>query len=458
MATQRVPLFESKLPKEITAQEAYEIAKDAYVYAYPLILQAITLRQMTNFAEPTGIPGQGPFNRFSHSPAFPPSDFKMVVCANVDTLYSVASLDLFAEPVVLSVPPVDRFFVLQMLSLWTDVFAAPGTRTTGRNKARDFLIVGPGSSKQPQSALATIKSPTRYVLIAGRTQTNGVADYENVHKIQEGYKIMPLSAWGNGDYKPPQGVVDPNVDMKTPPPAQVDRMDASKFFALFAELLKDNPPGPLDYPMIHRLERVGLKVGQGFDVNSVPAEIKQALERATADGKSLVVELGNKASGKGGKGWVYSRTGGAFGVNYRQRAATAYSALGENLPEDAVYPATSADTEGHPLDGNKSYILHFEKSRIPPVDAFWSVTAYDTDGYFIPNRVRRQALGDRDTLHFNGDGSLDIYIQADSPGGDKESNWLPVATAPFRLLMRLYSPRDEVLDGTWTPPPVRRIS
>ena len=167
--------------------------------------------------------------------------------------------------------------------------------------------------------------------------------------------------------------------------------------------------------------------------------------------------LTRKAAGEGGKGWVYNTTGGSFGVNYRDRAAVAYYALGMNLPQDAVYPSLSTDSEGQRLDGTRKYVLHFEKGKFPPVDAFWSVTAYDADGYFIPNALKRQAIGDRDKLQLNADGSLDLYIQADSPGSDKEANRLPVAKTPFTLLMRLYSPKSEILDGSWTPPAVKRV-
>src|SRR5882762_3289981 len=263
----------------ISEQEAYEIAKEAYVYAYPLLLMDAFMRQGTNYAEPTGIVTQAPYNQFSHARAFPPADFKAVVRPNVDTLYSSANLDLGPEPVVLSVPATDRYFMLPLLSLWTDVFAVPGARTTGRNTAREFLLVGPGWRGEAPAGLEIIRSPTRFVGIGGRTQTNGVADYENVHQIQAGYKLTPLSAWGKGEYVPPKGKVDPAIDMKTPPPAQVDKMDAATFFARFAELLKDNPPGPFDYPMIHRLERIGFKAGQNFDLNGAPPQIKQAFDR-----------------------------------------------------------------------------------------------------------------------------------------------------------------------------------
>jgi hypothetical protein len=188
----------SATPHEMFGQEAYEIVKDAYVYAYPLLLSDLTLRQQTNFAEPTGKLAQAPLNQFSHATGFTPPDWKVVVRPNVDTLYSPATLDLGPEPVVLSVPATDRYFVLPMMSLWTDMFAVPGTRTTGRNTAQDFLLVGPNWRGDAPAGLEIIRSPTRIMNIGGRTQTNGVADYENVHKIQEGYKLTPLSAWGKG--------------------------------------------------------------------------------------------------------------------------------------------------------------------------------------------------------------------------------------------------------------------
>ena len=441
-----------------TDQEAYEIARDAYVYAYPLVLMDAFMRQGTNYTEPTGIVTQAPYNQFSHAKAFPPSDFKAVVRPNVDTLYSSANLDLGPEPVVLSVPATDRYFMLPLLSFWTDVFAVPGSRTTGRNTAREFLLVGPSWSGETPAGLEIIRSPTRFVGIGGRTQTNGVADYENVHRIQAGYKLTPLSAWDKGEYVPAKSKVDPAIDMKTPPPVQVEKMNAATYFARFAALLKDNPPGPFDYPIIHRLERVGFQAGQDFDLNAAPAEIEQAFGQGTAHGRALVAKAAKQASGEGGKGWVYTTRSGVYGVDYLYRAAIALCCLGENLPQDAVYPSLSVDSEGEPLDGNQNYVLHFDKGKWPPVDAFWSVTAYDTDGYFIPNAPNRLALGDRDKLVGNADGALDLYIQTGSPGVDKETNWLPVAKAPFTLLMRLYSPRNDVLDGSWTPPAVKRVN
>ncbi len=439
----------------VSDQEAYSIAKDAYVYAYPLVLTYLTAKQTTNYAEPTGIPTQAPVNQFSHAREFTPVDFKAVVRPNMDTLYSPAVLDLGPEPIILSVPATDRYFMLPLMSLWTDVFAVPGTRTTGANTARDFLLVSPLWQGTTPDGLEIIRSPTRYLDIVGRTKANGPEDYEAVHKVQAGYKLTPLSAWGKGDYVPPKGQVDPSIDMKTPPPVQVDRMDAAAYFGTFAELLNDNPPNAVDYPTIHRLERLGFKLGQPFDLDALPENVKKVFERAMADGNALVLAEGKKAGGEGVKGWVYTTHSGAYGVDYLYRAAIAQCCLGENLAQDAVYPSLAVDSDGKPFNGSNNYVLRFEKGKLPPVSGFWSVTVYDKDGYFIPNVISRQAIGDRSNLAANADGSVDIFIQADSPGKDKEANWLPVAAGQsFNLLMRLYWPSEGVLEGAWTPPPV----
>jgi hypothetical protein len=190
--------------QSLSAEEAREIAREAYIYAYPLVLMDVTRQQLTNYAEPSGRPGQGPPNQFIHLREFPDPKFKIVIRPNADTLYSSAWLDLKAEPVVLSVPATDRYFMLPMLSMWSDVFAVPGTRTTGPNNARTFIVVGPGWSGNVPSGMELIKSPTRYVWFIGRTQTNGKADYDNVRKIQDGYKLTMLNGWGQSDYTPPQ--------------------------------------------------------------------------------------------------------------------------------------------------------------------------------------------------------------------------------------------------------------
>jgi len=442
---------------QVSEAEARQIAKDAYVYAYPLVLHDVTIRRLANVSEPTGALGEAPFNQFAHARDLSTPAFRTVIRPNVDTLYSAAWLDLDPEPLVLSVPAVDRYFLLPLASLWTDVFAVPGTRTTGRNTARNFLIVGPRWRGTPPAGMEVIRSPTRIAAIGGRTQVNGPTDLDAVRRIQQTYRLTPLSAWGKAAWSPPKGTVDPNIQMKLRPPVQVANMDAPTFLAKLAELLKDNPPGPLDYPMVHRLERIGFHVGQGYELAAQPASLRQGVERGAADGKAEVEALGRRAAGVGTAGWVYSTTVGAYGVNYAERAAIARSALGMNLAQDAIYPSIATDSEGRPLDGAHRYVVHFEKGQLPPVGAFWSLTAYDRDGYLIANSLNRQALGDRDPLRFNADGSLDLLVQVASPGREGEADWLPVSEGPFNLMLRLYMPDESVLDRSWTPPPVKRL-
>ncbi len=437
--------------QNVSGREAQDIARDAYVYAYPLVLMDVTRQQMVNYAEPPAVPpAVGPANRFSHVREFPDPGFKIVIRPNADTLYSSAWLDLQNEPMVLSVPATDRYFLLPMLSMWTDVFAAPGTRTTGRNE-RTFLIAGPAWTGTTPEHMELIRSPTRYVWVIGRTQANGKADFATVRTIQDNYQLTPLNSFGESNYSPPKGKVDPAIDMKTPPPIQVNKMDAATFFARFAEVLKDNPPNQMDYPIVHQLERVGLVVGKSFALNAAPPAIRAAFKQGEQNARDLLAANLKKSSS--GPEWNYM-VGGAYGVDYLHRAFVARAGLGANLPEDAIYPGIAEDNEGQPLDGSRNYILHFAKGQQPPVNAFWSLTAYDADGYFISNSIERQAIGDRDKLALNPDGTLDIYVQADSPGKDKEPNWLPVAKGPFNLLLRLYWPKQEILDKTWSPPAV----
>jgi len=439
-----------------TGQEAYDIGLEAYLYFYPLVLMDVTRRQATN-VEPGKMPGRGPANTFIHVPAFPPADYRDVVRPNYDTLYSVVYLDLTDGPIIISTPDTgERFYMLEMLDMWTDAFANPGKRTTG-TKAGNFALVPPDWIGNLPDGVTRINSPTGMVWVIGRTQTNGAADYKAVHKIQAGFKLTKLSEWG----KKPSPVtlkVDPNVDMKTPPMLQVKQMSAGDFFTYAAELMKVNPPHSTDFDMVARLKRIGIVPGQRFDFSGATPAVKKALERAVGDAIKLMQEKATTLIPLV-NGWqVATDTVGVYGNAYLRRAIWALVGLGANQPEDAVYPLTNVDSDGKQLDSANKYILRLKKDEIPPVDAFWSLTLYDKDGFPVPNEINRQALGDRDKMKFGSDGSLDIYMQASSPGKDKEGNWLPTPkSGPFSLALRLYMPRWEVLNGMWTPPAVRRL-
>lgn len=445
----------------VSKEQAYEIARDAYIYAYPIVTMDVSMRQSTNVPDAKTVPLRAPLNQFAHARNYPRAEDRDVVRYNFDTLYSPAWLDLGPEPIVLTVPDTaGRYYLLPMLDMWTDVFSVVGSRTTG-TQAGNFVLVGPAGSGALPDGLTKIVAPTRTIWILGRTQTNGPADYENVHKVQDGYKLTPLSQWGK-TYSPPTSTpTDPNVDNKTPPLVQVNRMDGVAVLGRLVELAGRNPPHSNDYPILFRMKQIGLEPGKPFDASKLDSALVQTINAAAKDALADLEQSGKSGAGIGlhVNGWFYqTSTVGTYGTAYKLRGMGTLIGLGVNLPEDAVYPASFMDGDGKPYSGANRYALHFGKGKLPPAGAFWSVTLYDKDGFQAPNALNRFALGDRDKLKFNADGSLDIYIQNASPGPDKEANWLPAPTGEFNLAMRLYSPRREALDGPWTPPPVKKAN
>jgi hypothetical protein len=449
----------------VSEEDARAIGVEAYLYFYPLVTMDLTRKQLTNMEPVPGGIG-GPMNSFANIGAFPTADMRVVVRPNFDTLYSSGWVDLTKEPVVVSVPDTGgRYYLLPMLDMWTDVFASPGWRTTG-TEAGNFLITPPGwrpdlrerfveELRLPENT-QRIDAPTPYVWIIGRTKTDGPADYDAVHKIQAGYKITPLSQWGK-EPVPPQVKIDPSIDTKTPPKVIVDNMQAGEYFAYAAELMKLQPPHITDQPIIARLKRIGFEPGKSFDLNAADAAVKAGLKDAPGDAQALMTwKLRTLA--RVVHGWsMNTDTMGVYGNYYLKRAIIAQQGLGANVPEDAIYPLNLADNTGKPLDGANKYTLHFEKGQTPPANAFWSVTLYDNQGFQVANALNRFAVSSWMPFKYNGDGSLDLYFQSDSPGADKEANWLPAPKGPFNLTMRLYAPSSSALTGKWNPPSVTKV-
>jgi hypothetical protein len=403
----------------------------AYLYAYPLVLMDVT-RELTAGAAT---------NAFLHSRAFPTDAFRAVVRPNADTLYSSAWLDLSKEPILLRVPDTGgRYYLMQVLDAWTETIAVPGKRTTGTD-AGWFAIAGPGwKGKLPAPVKQRIDSPTNIVWLLGRIQTNGAGDYPRVHKLQDAFRLTPLSR-GRAETSRAKAAAPATANGN--PPENVRRMSAAEFFARFRGLLPKNPPRADDGAMVELLSNLG------------PPDSEDAAKGVDAAKSMLASADRLRATMAGGSGWTaFNPNIGRYGVNYLARAVVARVALGANPPEDAVYLNCFKEPTGKPLEG--AYRIHFEKSELPPVHAFWSITVYDADGYFIRNAAGRHAIGDRDPLRFNPDGSLDLYLQSEVPDGNR-SNWLPTpASGPFNLSFRLYWPKREILDGKWTPPPVLR--
>ena len=436
-----------------SAEEAQAIAQEAYIYLYPLILMDITRKQLTNL-DPKTNPLGGPGNAFTHLRAFPPADARTVVRPNFDTLYSSAWLDLTRGPVIVSTADTGgRYFMLPMLDMWTDVFAVPGKRTNGTGAA-NFVLVPPGWTGKLPRGVERIDAPTPYVWIIGRTQTNGVKDYETVHKFQDGYKITRLPDWGK-TLRKVQQKIDPSVDTKTEPLRQVNAMPALQYFKYGAELMKQNPPHVTDWSILARMKRIGLEPGKRFDGSKVSADV---LSKGTAAGLKLMQEK-IPTIARVTNGWqMNTDTMGVYGNYYLKRAIVALVGLGANQVDDAIYPLNISDADGKPVMAENKYVLHFDKDELPPVGAFWSLTMYDAEGFQVANPLNRFSIGDRDALKFNNDGSLDLYIQNENPGPDKESNWLPAPkSGKLGLTLRLYAPKPQVADGRWNPPAIKQV-
>jgi len=442
---------------EAKEAEALKAGVEAVVYGLPLILIDLTKEKSTNVAKPENF--AAPVNQFVNVRAFPDASFKDVVRPNVDTLYSSAFLNLSAEPVVLSVPDTrGRYYLMPMLDAWTNVFASPGKRTTG-TKAGHFAVTGPDWTGTLPKGVTELKSPTNIVWIIGRTQTNGPKDYAAVHAIQEGYKLTPLSAFGK-PYSPPVGKVDPNIDMKTPPIEQLQKMSAESFFNRLAALLKTNPPPASEAPILERLKAIGVTPGETFDPGKLDPAVAKGLQRSLSVALEKL-QAAAKQTGAPVNGWrIPPMILGNYGADYGARAVVALVGLGANLPQDAVYPSAFVDGEGAPLAGEHKYVIHFDKGSPPPARAFWSITMYGADSFLVANPINRYAISSWMPLKRNADGSLDIYVQRQSPGKAKESNWLPAAENEFNVTLRLYWPEEKapsILDGTWKPPAVTRV-
>ncbi|HEX2329438.1 MAG TPA: DUF1254 domain-containing protein [Candidatus Angelobacter sp.] len=437
-----------------SAADARETAIEAYIFGYPLVLMEVTRRTLTNVSSPreTG----APMNQLCNRRTFPEPSTNTVVSPNADTLYSFGFLDVSVEPIVLSVPDMgNRYYLMQLMDAWSNVFAAPGTRTTGNGKG-DFAIAGPGWSGTLAAPLQQLQSPTALVWMVGRTQTNGKHDYSAVRAIQDQYKLTPLSSFGKR-YMPPRNVpVDLHVDTTNPPPDQVSTMAAQTFFARMNFLMKTNPPAQDDLPLIRRIARIDIGPGHKFDLHTRDLSWVRAVEGGAIEAQVRIISEARKEHGETRNGWQFVTNVGRYGTDYLWRAVVAYIGFGANLPEDAVYARATMDAGRKPLHGSARYEIRFEKSQLPPVRAFWSITLYNEKQSFVPNILNRYAIGDRDHLVFNPDGSLSIYVQNQSPGRDRQSNWLPAPRGIFNLCLRLYWPKQEILNGSWSPPPIER--
>ncbi len=412
----------------------------AYVFGYPLVIMDVTRESAALTV--------GPANELVRVREFPDARFRAVVRPNVDTLYTTAFIDMNDGPFVFETPPnAARYELFPFMDAWTNVFASPGTRSAGTAGGR-YLLVGPAWRGAAPDGLTVLRAPTRIVWLIGRTQTNGDADLPLVHRLQDAVTLRPLTPRATPPWHRAQERPDPPVE-------QVRAMSAEAFFTRLATLMVDNPPTAADAPMMRRLAALGVVPGRPLHWNALD-RWSVSLGRWIAD-RAIARRLKNPPDLV--RGWSTPPSIlGRYGTNYEVRGAVAMVGLGANLPVDAMYPNARVDGRGEPLHGSHRYRIHFAAGALPPVNAFWSVTAYGADDALLDTGTGRYAIGDRDALRPNPDGSLDLQVQATPPDGAARANWLPVrAGEAFLLNARLYGPKPEALRGAWSMPAVERL-
>jgi hypothetical protein len=448
----------------LSPEEARQIAEDAYVYGYSLITTEVTRVQMSNVPKVEGF--TSPTGQFVNVPRYPPADYRGVSAPNADTLYSVAWLDL-REPQVFSHPDMgDRYYLFEVTDLWMSDSESSPSKRTADGTAASYLFTGPDWKGAVPEGMKHFPVATRYMVILGRTYADGTEqDYKIVNALQAQYKITPLSAWGK-PYTPVAAPVDPNpgFSMTDKPQTVILAMGTEGYFNLMAKLIGGAaPPAPGDAPMLARMAKLGIVPGKPFELSKLDPTVQVALKDIPQTALKKI-EVNKGSMGEIVNGWVVSKGLGSYGpADYLKRATVAAFGWPANQERDAVYPYTDVDFTGQKLTGANKYTLTFPKDATPPVNGFWSITMYmiDEGWWFVPNPLNRFTVSLRNNPKFNDDGSLTLYFQNESPGADKEANWLPAPKDDFIAMLRMYWPKDSgtsILNGSWTPPAVQKAS
>ena len=431
-------------------EEARAIAKEAYLYGFPVVEMYKTLytqaidKQSPNF--------KAPFNRIGNTAkAFTAKDTAFVT-PNADTPYSFVWMDLRAEPVVLTLPKIDenRYYSVQLIDAYTQNFAYLGTRSTGNNGGH-FMIAGPNwQGQQPVEMDRLLRSETNIAYALYRTQLFDENDLAKVKQIQQGYKVETLSHYVK--QKPPAAA--PKVKWPKPAPTMSDTPDLFRYLNF---MLSFAPAQDVEKDLLARFKTIGIEAGKPFKLTSLSAEQRQALEDGISDAKPEFAQF------KKDKVDTHQVTSGDFfgtrdhlNGNYLYRYAGANMGIFGNSAEEANYIGYFVDNKGQPVDASKhDYTLHFDKGALPPADAFWSLTMYDgKNKLLVANPLNRYLINSRmlPDLKLDADGGLTLYVQHNAPAKDLQNNWLPAPDGPFYGILRLYLPKPEVTNGQWKMP------
>ncbi|KWV57983.1 cell envelope protein [Rhizobium altiplani] len=441
--------------QSISLDEARAIAKDAYVWGFPLVDNYRI--QYSYFVDKAGSEYKTPWNTiFNNARVYTPDD-KAIQTPNSDTPYSYVGADLRAEPIVLTVPEVDkgRYYSLQFIDMYTFNFAYVGSRATG-NEAGSFLLAGPNwKGEAPAGIKAVIRSETEFDFVLYRTQLFGPNDIDNVKKIQAGYKVEPLSTF----LGQPAPSAPPAIDFMKPLSA-ADEKTSLEFFNELNFVLQFCPTHPSETELRARFARLGIEPSKTFDPRALSPELRKAVEAGMADAwaaadeyKRTEVDTGKRTSGDSFGTRAFLKN------DYLTRMSAAQLGIYGNSKDEAIYPAYFVDADHKPMDGSNRYALRFAPDQLPPVNAFWSLTLYELPASLLSaNPLDRYLINSPmlPNLKKDADGGVTLYVQHEPPGAGKEANWLPAPSGLFFLAMRLYWPKPEALDGTWKAPPLER--
>jgi hypothetical protein len=439
----------------VTPAEARVIAKEAYIYGEPIVDNYRV--QYAYFVDTQNREYKAPWNHIWNSARLFTAADKAIQTANSDTLYSMIGADLRAEPIVLTVPAMEknRYFSVQLIDYYTQNFAYIGTRTTG-NGGGTFLLAGPDwKGETPKGIDKVFRSETQLAFPGYRTQLFNPGDIDNVKKVQAGYKVQTLSAF----LGQPAPKAAPAIDF-IKPLTPAEQRTSLAFFNVLNFVLRFCPTVPSETALMARFARIGVGAGKTFDVSKLTPEMKTTIEQGMADAWAEHAALQKRIDAR------EVSTGAFFGTreflknNYLYRMAGAVYGIYGNSQQEAMYPQYAVDADGQKLDGANRYTVHFAPSQLPPVNAFWSMTMYDLPAsLMVDNPLNRYLLNSPMIPQFkkDADGGFTLYFQSDSPGADKETNWLPAPKGPFLVVMRLYSPKEEALQGTWKQPPMVRV-
>ncbi|MDM0032344.1 DUF1254 domain-containing protein [Variovorax sp. J22P271] len=449
-----LPFAASHAAVTVNAEQARAIAKEAYIYGYPMVDSYRV--EYGYFVDQANPEFKGPWNQITNVPrVYTPKDIA-IQTPNSDTPYSFVGLDLRAEPMVLTLPPIDkgRYFSVQLIDAYTFNFGYLGSRATG-NAGGSYLIAGPHwHGATPKGIKKVLRSESDLVMAIYRTQLLSPDDLDKVKEIQAGYKVAPLSAFIGG----PAPKAPPAIEY-IKPLSQADQKGSLAFFDVLNFVLQFAPTHPSEKALMAHFSKIGVGPGQHFDADKSSPEIKMAIQQGMNDAWQSMGALSKQFDqGKLSAGDLFG-TRESMKNNYLNRMLATIGIYG-NSKEEALYPVYGVDANGQPLDGSNRYTLHFAAGQLPPVNAFWSLTMYELPAsLLVENPLSRYLINSPmlPKLKRDPDGGLTLYIQQESPGKDKEANWLPAPKGPFNLYMRLYWPKEAALKGSWKAPKLNKV-